>query len=128
MLLTVIKQYICDILSAPPNPKNLCYKRFMHVASAVLLFLASCPRDDPAPGESVHLQPRLVDDVQQVLGVDGERVSRGQHLLLVVLLQAGQDVLLRQTHLTDELRQVRVQQLLSHLDLTQTHHTQHTSS
>ncbi len=56
--------------------------------------------------ESVHLQPRLVDDVQQVLGVHGERVSRGQHLLLVVLLQAGQDVLLRQTHLTDELRQV----------------------
>lgn len=70
------------------------------------------------PVVSQHLQPRLVDDVQQVLGVDGERVSRGQHLLLVVLLQAGQHVLLRQTHLTDELRQVRVQQLLSHLDLT----------
>lgn len=70
------------------------------------------------PVVSQHLQPRLVDDVQQVLGVDGERVSRGQHLLLVVLLQAGQHVLLRQTHLPDELRQVRVQQLLSHLDLT----------
>lgn len=70
------------------------------------------------PVVSQHLQPRLVDDVQQVLGVDGERVGRGQHLLLVVLLQAGQHVLLRQTHLTDELRQVRVQQLLSHLDLT----------
>lgn len=70
------------------------------------------------PVVSQHLQPRLVDDVQQVLGVDGERVCRGQHLLLVVLLQAGQHVLLRQTHLTDELRQVRVQQLLSHLDLT----------
>lgn len=35
-----------------------------------------------------HLEPRLVNDVQQVLGVDGERVSCRQHLLLVVLLEA----------------------------------------
>lgn len=37
---------------------------------------------------SHHLEPRLVDDIQQVLGVNGECVSRRQHLLLVVLLEA----------------------------------------
>ena len=36
-----------------------------------------------------HLEPRLVDHVQQVLGVDGEGVCGRQHLPLVVLLQAG---------------------------------------
>lgn len=34
-----------------------------------------------------YLEPRLVDDVQEVLGVHGESVSCRQHLLLVVLLQ-----------------------------------------
>lgn len=34
-----------------------------------------------------HPQPRLVDDVQEVLGINGESVSRRQHLLLVVLLE-----------------------------------------
>lgn len=39
-------------------------------------------------GVSHHLEPGLVDDVQQVLCVDGEGVSCRQHLLLVVLLEA----------------------------------------
>lgn len=40
-------------------------------------------------GVSHHLEPRLVDDVQQVLGIDGESVSCRQHLFLVVLLETG---------------------------------------
>lgn len=36
-----------------------------------------------------HLEPRLVDNVQQVLGIDGESVSCRQHLFLVVLLETG---------------------------------------
>lgn len=63
------------------------------------------------------LQSGLIDDVEQVLGVHGQRVSSRQHLFLVLLLQAGHDVLLGQFHLVDELPQVRVQQLLGHLDL-----------
>ena len=70
------------------------------------------------------LQPGLVDDVQQVLGVDGERVGGRQHLLLVVLLQRGEHVLLGQLHLADQLCQVRVQQLLGHLDLEESREEQ----
>lgn len=33
-----------------------------------------------------HLESRLVNDVEQVLGVDCESVSRHQHVLLIVLL------------------------------------------
>lgn len=36
-----------------------------------------------------HLEPRLVDDIKEVLGIDGESVSCGQHLLLVVLLETA---------------------------------------
>lgn len=41
------------------------------------------------PGLRHHLEPRLVDHVQQVLGVDGQGVSGRQHLPLVVLLETG---------------------------------------
>lgn len=34
-----------------------------------------------------HLEPRLVDDVKEVLGVHCKSVSCSQHLLLVVLLE-----------------------------------------
>lgn len=34
-----------------------------------------------------HLEPWLVDDIKEVLGIDGKSVSRSQHLLLVVLLE-----------------------------------------
>lgn len=69
------------------------------------------------PGLADHFQSGLVDNIQQVFGIHGQRVSSRQHLLLVLLLQAGHDVLLGQLHLVNELRQVRVQQLLGHLDL-----------
>lgn len=36
-----------------------------------------------------HLEPRLVDNVQQVLSIDGKSVSCRQHLFLVVLLETG---------------------------------------
>lgn len=65
-----------------------------------------------------HSQSCLVDDVEQVLGVHCQGVGSRQHLLLVLLLEAGHDVLLGQLHLADELAQVRVQQLLRHLDLS----------
>lgn len=38
-------------------------------------------------GVGHYLEPRLVDDVQEVLGINGKSVSCRQHLLLVVLLQ-----------------------------------------
>lgn len=63
------------------------------------------------------LQSSLVNDVEQVLGIHGQSMCGRQHLLLVLMLQAGHDVLLGQFHLVDELPQVRVQQLLGHLDL-----------
>lgn len=44
-------------------------------------------------------------------------MSSGQHLLFVLLLETGHDVLLGQLHLVDELTQVGVQQLLGHLNL-----------
>ncbi|KAK1785507.1 hypothetical protein P4O66_018866 [Electrophorus voltai] len=50
-----------------------------------------------------RLQARLVNDVQEVLRIDGERMRCRQHLLLVVLLQAGQHVLLGELHLADQL-------------------------
>lgn len=62
-------------------------------------------------------QSGLIDNIQQVFGIHSQGVSSRQHLLLVLLLQAGHDVLLRQLHLVDELGQVRVQQLLCHLNL-----------
>lgn len=62
-------------------------------------------------------QSGLIDNIQQVFGIHSQGVSSRQHLLLVLLLQAGHDVLLGQLHLVDELGQVRVQQLLCHLDL-----------
>lgn len=34
-----------------------------------------------------HLKPGLVDDIQEVLGINSKSVSRRQHLLLVVLLE-----------------------------------------
>lgn len=34
-----------------------------------------------------HLEPWLVDDIKEVLGIDGESMSCGQHLFLVVLLE-----------------------------------------
>lgn len=69
------------------------------------------------PGLADHFQSGLVDDIQQVFGVHGQSVSGRQHLLLVLLLQAGHDVLLGQLHLVNELGQIRVEQLLRHLDL-----------
>lgn len=62
-------------------------------------------------------QSGLINNIQQVFGIHSQGVSSRQHLLLVLLLQAGHDVLLGQLHLVDELGQVRVQQLLCHLDL-----------
>lgn len=70
-------------------------------------------------GLTDHFQSGLIDNIQQVLGIHRQSVSSRQHLLLVLLLQAGHDVLLRQLHLVDELGQVRVQQLLGHLNLEQ---------
>lgn len=55
-------------------------------------------------------------------------MSSRQHLLLVLLLQAGHDVLLSQLHLADELTQVRIQQLLCHLNLGNTREGQEISS
>lgn len=68
-------------------------------------------------GLTDHLQSGLINDIQQVFGIHSQSVSSRQHLLLVLLLQAGHDILLRQLHLVDELGQVRVEQLLRHLDL-----------
>lgn len=34
-----------------------------------------------------HLEPRLVNNIKEVLGIDCKSVSCGQHLLLVVLLE-----------------------------------------
>lgn len=62
-------------------------------------------------------QSGLINNIQQVFGIHSQGVSSRQHLLLVLLLQAGHDVLLGQLHLVDELGQVRVQQLLCHLNL-----------
>lgn len=59
----------------------------------------------------------LVHGVQQVLGVQCQRVSGGQHLPLTLLLQGGDGVLLRQTHFVDQLAQVFVQQFLRALNL-----------
>lgn len=38
-------------------------------------------------GVGHHLEPRLVDDIQQVLGIDCKSMSCCQHLLLIVLLE-----------------------------------------
>lgn len=59
----------------------------------------------------------LVHGVQQVLGVQCQRVGGGQHLPLALLLQRGDGVLLRQTHFVDQLAQVFVQQFLRALNL-----------
>lgn len=71
------------------------------------------------PGLADHFQSGLIDDIQQVLGIHSQSMSSRQHLLLVLLLQAGHDVLLGQLHLVNELSQVRVQQFLGHLNLEQ---------
>lgn len=77
----------------------------------------SRPRRSVWPRLPQGLQSGLVDDIEQVLGVHGQGVRGRQHLLLVLLLQAGHDILLGQLHLVDELPQVGVQQLLGHLNL-----------
>ncbi len=60
----------------------------------------------------------LVHSVQQVFGVHGQRVSGRQHLFLTLVLQRRDGVLLSQTHLTDQLGQILIQQLLSAFNLT----------
>ena len=60
--------------------------------------------------------PRLVHGVQQVLAVHSQSVRRRQQLFLTLVLQRGDGVLLGQTHLTDQLGHVVVQQLLGALD------------
>ena len=55
-------------------------------------------------------------------------MSSCQHLLLVLLLQAGHDVLLSQLHLAAERTQLRVQELLCHLNLGNTREGQEISS
>lgn len=70
-------------------------------------------------GLTDHFQSGLINNIQQVFGIDGQSVSSCQHLLFVLLLQAGHDILLGQFHLVNELSQVRVQQLLCHLNLEQ---------
>lgn len=59
----------------------------------------------------------LVHGVQHVLAVHGQVVGRRQHLLAALVPQRRDGVLLRQTHLADQLRHVVVQQLLGALDL-----------
>ncbi len=51
-------------------------------------------------------------------GVHGQRVSGRQHLFLTLVLQRRDGVLLSQTHLTDQLGQILIQQLLSAFNLT----------
>lgn len=74
-----------------------------------------------------HSQSRLVDDIEQVLGIHGQGVRGSQHLLFVLLLEAGHDVLLCQLHLVDELAQVGVQELLGHLNLEERERGQQSS-
>ena len=63
----------------------------------------------------------LVHGVQQVLGVHGQRVGGGEHLPLALLTQGSHSVLLGQSHLIDEFREVLVQQFLGPLDLQEEH-------
>lgn len=60
----------------------------------------------------------LVHGVQQVFGVQRQCVSGGQHLPQTLLLQRRDGVLLGQSHLTDQLPQILVQQFLGAFDLT----------
>lgn len=70
-------------------------------------------------GLADHFQSGLINNIQQVFCIHSQSVSSGEHLLFVLLLQAGHDVLLCQFHLVNELGQVGVQQLLCHLNLEQ---------
>lgn len=59
----------------------------------------------------------LVYGIEQVLGINGQGVGGREHLPLALLAQGGHGVLLGQSHLIDELRQVLVEQFLGPFDL-----------
>lgn len=65
----------------------------------------------------VGLNLGLVYSIEQVLGVHGQSVRGCQHLPLALLTQGGHGILLGQSHLIDELRQVLVEQFLGPFNL-----------
>lgn len=59
----------------------------VHPVPDQLLLLSAAGLGLVRAGLGHHLESRLVDDIQQVLGVNSEGVRRRQHLFLVVLLE-----------------------------------------